>query len=261
MTPRTRRRGTALALLIAGAGHAALAQELSKAEELCRRGTNGTAYRLAGAKLRCLHRCEQLARKGTIPPRDCTPPFAGDTAACVAAAGAASLVQKSCCVNDCPECYAGGECLEAATQRTLAIESQVDTLAALVYCDDSGSGDGSLAAEERCQDTIAKTLARFISRKAHCYAKCRLDEYRGLVPAGACTPGAVTDPRTSACIAKWEAKTTAAIDKRCSTAGGGDAPDCHGATTSAEWTARGEALVDVNQPGIFCGSPSAAFID
>jgi hypothetical protein len=108
----------------------------------------------------------------------------------------------------------GGDCAADATARVAATEGNVDVLRPLVYCDDSGSGDGLTKAEAKCADTVAKTLSNFAKKKLNCLSKCRKDEHKGKVPVGSCTPPP-SDPRASGCVAKEFSKAGTLIDKQC----------------------------------------------
>jgi hypothetical protein len=146
--------------------------------------------------------------------------------------------------------------------RTTDTETQVDVLRALVFCDDSGSGDGLTKAEAKCADTVAKTLSNFAKTKLNCLSKCRKAEAKGTVPAGACNPPP-TDPKASSCIQKATDKAVLLINKQCDPAVNpkAEAPECFAGQNGAGWVALVEAAVDGGDAGLYCGSPSGAFLD
>jgi hypothetical protein len=181
------------------------------------------------------------------------------------------------CAKDCPECYGGpctsdgdctsgfscdtvnglcaGDCASDATARAADAEASLDTVATAVYCDDSGSPDQLNKSEAKCQDTVAKVLSNFASKKGLCYRKCRASEHKGTAAVGSCTPPA-SDPKTMECINKVESKAAFLIDKKCEPLGG-DRPECF-STDGAGWAAVVEAAVDLKSgedPGdLYCGS-------
>jgi hypothetical protein len=229
--------------------------------------------KFTAAKSKCVTKCQQGARKTppTNPASDCNPPYAGTTLTCVAdpvkgAEGKAiSAIRKACDPTfvpgkDCPECYDGGDCTQAgyAGDRVASVESQLDAFVGLIWCDDSGSGDGLNAVEAKCQDTVAKTLAKFVAAKSKCYDNCVYNMFKGKIPPGyQCLPPA-TEPFLVACINNAEAKAIDGIDKFCL-----DDPECYvpNFDTGAEWVSIAESAVDANIVQTYCGSPSGAFLD
>jgi hypothetical protein len=251
----------ALVVLVAGV-RASHDPDISDDESKCQLGTSLAIGKFVTDKAKCLIKCEQGARKALNPATDCDPPYAGATAACVARAETkAEGLEQSKCAKDCPECYAGGDCAADADARVADAESQVDTLRALVYCDDSGSGDGLTAAEAKCADTVAKTLSNFAKKKLNCYAKCRKAEHKGTTPPGTCLPA--TEAKAAACLDKEENKAVFLIDKKCEASVNpkNEKPECFGVSTGATWVALVEAAVDAGQADLYCGSPSGAFVD
>ena len=238
--------------------------DLSADEVKCQLGTSLAVSKFITDKAKCLTKCEQGARKTPPlnPSSDCQPPYAGPTGDCVARAESkATGLEQSKCAKDCPECYMNADCAADASARIADTESNVDTLRLLVYCDDSGSGDGLTKAEAKCADTVAKTLANFAKAKLLCFSKCRKDEDKLKVPVGSCDPPP-SDQKTSDCIQKATDKATAAIDKQCESSvnSKADKPDCY-TLTSAQWANAVEMAVDDGQANLYCGSPSAAFVD
>ena len=236
--------------------------DVTNDESKCQIGTSLAIGKFITDKAKCLIKCNQGARKSLNPASDCSPPYAGATATCVGLAESkAESLEQSKCAKDCPECYTGGDCTADSTARVDDAEAQVDILVPLVFCDDSGSGDGLNGAEAKCQDTVAKTLSNFAKKKLNCYAKCRKAEHAGTAAPGSCDPPA-TDQTTIACIDKEEAKTPFLIDKKCDSnvSPSADAPECY-TTNGSGWMGLVEAAVDSGQPNLYCGSPSGAFIE
>ena len=240
-----------------------VAAQVTDDESKCQIGASLAVSKFVTDKSKCLIKCEQGARKSLNPASDCDPDFAGTTQACVQRAeDKATGLEQSKCAKDCPECYQGGDCAADSNARVEDAENQVEVLAALVYCDDSGSTDGLSAAEAKCADTTAKTLSNFAKKKLNCYAKCRKTEHQGSIPAGSCTPPA-SDATTQACIQKEETKAAFLIDKKCdpNVSSNADSPDCWAGRTGTQWAALVESAVDMGQSSLYCASPSGAFLD
>lgn len=258
--------GLTLGLLLLAQPHAALAvhdADVSDDEAKCQVGTSLAVGKFITEKAKCIIKCEQGARKAANSVTDCSTPYANATLTCVQLAETkAEGLEQSKCQKDCPECYTGGDCIADSNMRVADAEGQVDVLVPTVYCDDSASGDGLTAAEAKCQDTVAKTLSKFAAKKLKCYANCRKDEHKGKTPVGACNPPA-TDAKASACITKEEDKAAFLIDKKCDATVNPNAekPECYGSATGAGLVAVVESAVDAGQPGLYCGSPSGAFLD
>ena len=126
---------------------------------------------------------------------DCSPPFASEMGSCVTKAeNKETGLIGSKCAEDCPECYADGDCSAFAIAEVASVEAEIDAMMPLIYCDDSASADALNEFEARCQDILAKTLPRFAFEKLACLRKCREDERwflenRG-IPLGMCDPPA-----------------------------------------------------------------------
>jgi hypothetical protein len=252
--------GLLAGLVMAPATHA----QVTKDESKCQTGGSGVIAKFVAAKQKCITKCEAGARKGQNPATDCDPPYAGTTAACItdpvkgAEAKAVAGFQKACS-KDCPECYSGGNCTTEANTRVTNTETQVDVLVAVVYCDDSASGDGLTTLEAKCQDATAKTLAKFVGAKSKCYAKCETAEASGKLPPNSCNPPTAADPKTAACVDKAEAKSIAGIDKACAPPKG-ESPECYAGSNGTSLTGLVETAVDSTLPGTYCASPSGAFV-
>jgi hypothetical protein len=141
-----------------------------------------------------------------------------------------------------------------------ATEAQVDLLVSVVYCDDSASPDQLTKGEAKCQDSAAKTLAKFVGSKSKCYAKCESAEASGKLPPNSCNPPTPSDAKTLACVQKAEGKSTASIDKACAPPKG-ESPECYGSSvTGAFLTQTVEGAVDSTLPATYCASPNGAFV-
>jgi hypothetical protein len=241
------------------------AAQLTKDEFSCQSKTSGALAKFAGAKQKCITKCEQGARKGTNPFGDCDgPAYGGATATCIldAAKGAEAKARAAIvkgCVKDCPECYSGGNCTSQASTQVGTAEAQLDAFAGNIYCETVVD-----KAKNKCSDTLAKSLAKFLGAKSKCYAKCRTGVQKGTIQAGECAPPA-GDAKTEDCINKAEAKAEAPIEKSCFESPA-VAPACYDGsplrpTTASGWVALVEAAVDATVPITFCGSPSGAFFN
>ena len=200
----------------------------------------------------CIARCEKAARHSGLPPLDCAPPYAGETAACIAraAARATKLIRRKC-TDHCPECYAGSDYATFAENETANFDAELNTLRAGVYCDDAARADGLTRKEATCQDRVMNSLGKLAADQLLCRRKCRARERRGKVRAGQCAPPA-GDAETSACVAKKEMVARRLIDKKCGVTAG-DAPECHAGRTGAEWTALAAAVAEEADPRLYCG--------
>jgi hypothetical protein len=231
-------------------------------ESKCQIGTSLAVGKFITEKAKCLIKCEQGFRKSANPRADCFTPFGGATATCVQLATTkAEGLEQSKCQKDCPECYTGGDCTADSVTRVADTEGNVDTLNVVVYCDDAPSVDGLNAAEAKCQDTVAKTLSNFAAKKLKCLSKCRSDEHKGNA-TGSCAPPP-SDLKASGCIGKNTTKAIALIDKKCDAAVApkADKPECYGTATGASLVDAVEMAVDAGDAGLYCGSPSGAFLD
>ena len=238
----------------------------NKDEAKCETGTGKALNKMIASSSKCVGKCLVTARKTSGPFAPCfgNPPSDPATAACLndplkgAVAKARVSIGKAC-ANDCPECYtAQGASL--CTNGTPLVDNAVTSTApfgAVVYCTENG---GNTPSKEvgKCEDTVAKSLVKFISKKGKCYEKCNAAVLKGTIPQGSCDPPSPTDPKTSACIFDplkgAEAKAAAAIDKACATAGAN--PACYGTAldTGAEWVGLVEPQIDTSIPNIACGA-------
>jgi hypothetical protein len=239
--------------------------DLGDDEVKCQIGTSLAIGKFIKKKASCIASCQHGAFAGSNPASNCVPPFAGSTGGCVQTAESdAQGLGQTKCAQDCPECFSGGDCMTDVDGRVADAESEVDALAAAIYCDDSASVDGLTAAEEKCRLITMKALGKFAQRKLKCLSKCHKDEHAGRTPPGSCIPP-VSDARAAECIATMEAKIAALIDKKCDPAVDpqADHPDCgqHPTTSGAEWVAGVEVTADAFDADLFCGSPSGAFLE
>lgn len=254
----------ALALALAASPVAAQPAGVTKDELKCESGAGKALSKFVGSKTKCVQKCVTTARKTSGPYTDCFAPFGGATATCIqdptkgAEAKARTSIVKAC-TKDCPECYAPSVC-STGEPFVANTETQVDAFGPLIYCTEAGGGTPTKE-QAKCEDTVAKTLTKFVDSKTKCYDKCNQNVFKAKIPEGSCSPPTPTDVATQACIQKAEDKAVASIDKACATAG--QNPPCYGANfdTGAEWVGLTEAAVDANVPVIACGSPSGAFLD
>src|SRR5262249_26557188 len=142
-----------------------------------------------------------------------------------------------------------------ANSRIDTMESTVDALQPQIFCDDSGSADGLTDLEARCQDRIAMSVGKLFAAELKCLTACRKKEFKSRVPAGSCTPP-VSDQRTLDCLEKVEGSAAFMIDRTCSL----DTPECD-TNDGAAWASMVAASAQGLDGGLFCGSPSGAFVD
>jgi len=140
-----------------------------------------------------------------------------------------------------------------------SLEEVIDAVGVEIYCLEV-AGTSPTKEEAKCEDTVAKSFVKFLGSKAKCYQKCVKNEFKGKTPANSCTAGSPADVATQKCITKAETKAVESIDKVCVAVPGN--PSCYTlAASGAEWVALAEQAVDVTVPGLYCGSPSGAFLD
>jgi hypothetical protein len=244
---------------------------VTKDEVKCESGTGKALSKFVGSKGKCAQKCFALARKTNGPYTGCFAPYADPaTNTCImdplkgAEAKARAAIVKACAV-DCPECYAASDCAtgEPFVHNT---EGLVDIQGPSVYCTENSTATPSKT-DAKCEDSVAKTLAKFVASKSKCYDKCNQNIFKAKIPVGSCNPPTPSDPTglTQACIGKAETKSSASIDKACFTPPA-TAPSCYDGSafrpnSGAGWTSLVEGVVDSQIPIIACGSPSGAFVE
>src|SRR5262245_2355213 len=224
----------------------------NKDELKCEAGTSKALANFVNAKGKCVQKCLDKQRKTNGPYADCNAPYGGDTASCIqdakkgAEPKARSAIAKAC-QKDCPDCYAaGGNCPDGANF-VAAVEANVDAAGPLVHCLEA-AGMTPTKPQAKCEDGVAKSLIKFTGSKSKCYDTCVDKEFKGKLPAGSCTAGSPSDPKTQECIDKAEGKAAEAIDKVCEVSGA--KPSCYGPTRDSgdEWVASIESVVDAQTP-------------
>lgn len=273
MRNRAAMLGVAVALGLGLAGAPALAQTTPDNKDAlkCQTGQSKTTAKFVGAKAKCAMKCLATQRKAAVPDyTGCQPPGYTDPAtnACIndpvkgAEAKALAGIGKGC-VKDCPDCYADdapSNCPNGAGFVANA-ETQVDAVGPLAFCLEA-AGITPTKEQAKCEDTVAKSLVKYVGSFGKAVSKCITSEFNGKIPAGSCTFSGttVTDAKTQAALDKAQAKAIASIDKLCVTIPGN--PPCYGPTLDSgqEWTDLVEGLLAGNSPATFCGSPSGAFL-
>src|SRR5262249_28664525 len=148
--------------------------QLSKDELACQLATAKQVGTFPGKKIKCLVACDKQALKGKTPAADCLPPFGGATLDCVGKTGTKALAAiAKACADDCPGCYAGGDCAASASALLAAIAERIDTVAPLVRCDDAASLDGLTRTEAKARQQVALVVGKFVTSSEKCLATCR----------------------------------------------------------------------------------------
>jgi len=244
----------------------------TKDEAKCQSSTGKALGGEVGGISKCTSKCFKTQRKVSGPYTDCFAPYGGATATCVddpvkgPEAKAAGAIVKACMdapgKDRCPECYGAATC---NTGQPFA--SNTETLAGLtgqnVYCTEFGGGTPSKEVA-KCEDTVSKSLIKWVGSINKCYDKCAKSELAGKIAPGSCDPPGTGDPTLQACLAKAESKTAAGIDKGCFTAPA-VAPACYDGSptrpnSGAGWANLVENIVNSQIPLVACGSPSGAFV-
>jgi hypothetical protein len=209
-------------------------------------------------------KCLNKARKTSGPYTGCKPPDFTDpeTNACIfdpekGVEAKASTKMAKGCVGDCPNCYVDVSPCDGVIL-VEAVEQIVDSIGLQVYCREANDMSPT-PQEAKCEDTVAKSLTKYLVAKAKCYQKCIESEFKGKIPANGCAAPSPGDLATQEFVVKARSKVVDSIDKVCVTVPGN--PPCYSGKTGADWAALGDTGVDGAAPAIFCGSPSGAFVD
>jgi hypothetical protein len=184
-----------------------------------------------------------------------------------AEAKAAAAIVKACNPEPgkdrCPEYYDPAVCSVNSGLNPFVqmVESQVDPFGNLIYCTEA-LGNTPTKAAAKCEDTVSKTLVKFVGSKSKCYQKCNDNMLKGKIAPGSCTPPA-SDVPTQQCITKAEDKAESGIDKVCETSVNpkNEKPACYTTQTGNGWVTLVESNIDSTVPVIACGSPSGAFLN
>jgi hypothetical protein len=252
-----------LSLVISSA--AAQSPPANKDQLKCQAGFAKNVTKFAVNKGKCAQKCLTKARKTSGPYTGCKPPDYTDpeTHACIfdpvkGVEAKASAKMAKGCVGDCPNCYADISFCDGVVLVT-GVEMIVDDIGLQVYCREA-SDMTPTPQEAKCEDTVAKSLTKYLGTKAKCYQKCIEAEFKGKIPANSCVAPSPADIATQECIVKSGTKIVESIDKVCVTVPGN--PPCYSpGMTGADWAELGDVGVDGAAPLIFCGSPSGAFVD
>ena len=222
------RIASVLAVILGTAGllHAQPAPpDVNDLEFKCMRGAAKAEAKFVGAKAKCVAKCLGNYWKGLFAtPDDCFPPYGGVTASCIhePLKGAESKFEaymlKYCVLAsgaDCPECYAGGDCTVATSDRVQSVEGVVDSFVPGIACETSGAAP----LEQRCQLQTLKTFGKYYTSGVKCYTACFQNARSDGTPVGDCIPSShgvpVTDGRTNGCLTSARAKASATIHKYC----------------------------------------------
>lgn len=228
----------------------------------CQLATSKATAKFYGAKSKCVLKCQISARKGLVPFTDCDAPYAGATAACVAnpfngaeTKATASILKVCTQPGRCPTCY--GDCNEFGFDIVNIYETLIDGLMPTVFCDPTSDKEPF-----KCMSSVSSLLSKFMAGKAKCYDRCFANEIKGIAAPGSCLPPAV-DQLTGLCISRIEDRTRLGVDKYCFTPPA-MAPGCYpssGLGTGLDWVDLAEGMEDSIIPGIYCASPSGAFVE
>ena len=227
---------------------AARAQDgLTPAEIACQAHATGIAIgSYVERRASILIDCERDARRGTVPRSDCRVPYGGATSAALAAAHQRAAARSVSFCPDCPECYSGGDCVADAAAKIGRIDGLIDAFKPLVYCNDAPTTDGEAA----CQATVGHALATMVRRMSRATAACKLREYRGETPLGACDPTDVQDAINLEANRRAQTHAAALIDRAC-----GAPPACFAFPTGARWVAFAVPVSYSPYADLYCVDP------
>ena len=259
MRTRSTSFGLALAVIVVplalggGPARALHDPDITQDEFKCQYKTEGLAWKYYAKRVLCVASCQRDQRDGGDLSKCAIPNGSGVNGCINGSHGNAQGHICNACNPDPPECYPQGSCSQLADAELALVEPEADTQLGEIYCNDSASGDGLTAAEGKCEDVVAKVLAKFGAKKARCIAKCHAIVHKTGDTSIQCTPPGVNEPKTLYCLSKLINYSTPKIDDGCDLTLGGDAPECHGGKTSAQWIQEVEDDVDALDPGFNCG--------
>jgi hypothetical protein len=245
-----------LAVIAIVAASAPSRAQLTEGEHDCQQAVVKQGASFLDKKIKCLVACDKRSLKGKATDAECTPPYAGKTLECVSKVEqkAIGAIVKAC-DPDCPRCYANGNCSAFAASLIGTAEAEVDSVAPVVRCDDSGSADGLTKSEAMVREKVAITISKFVVSTEKCLAKCRKGQADGKIPPGACSYGSETDTKTIDCLIKAGGKALDYVEDP-----GLDAPECLEPNLTFALP-QVSGLLEELDPVLFCGSPSGAFVD
>jgi hypothetical protein len=244
---------------------------VNDAEFKCMVSSAKAEGKFAVTKAKCISKCFLLAWKGAGPFSDCMPPYGGSTAQCIfdstyflkGAENKFELAMKKYCViasyADCPECYEGGDCASAISDRVQERENILDSFVPGVFCETTGA----LPEEIRCQYQTEKSLTRYYALSLNCYSKCFSDARGNGLPMEDCLPP-IANSRWYGCLTSVRAKAEASIHKYChDTSTPLAAPECgpDPYPDGPQWVGLMASAVESVLPNDYCASPSGAFLD
>lgn len=250
------RTPSAAALLLVAVAAFPAAGQLTADEVVCQQAASRELRVFVQKKIRCLVACDRKALRDKVPATECLSPFAGDTRACVDKAATKALTKMATgCADDCPECYADGDCGPHAAAILAEASGAVDFVVPLVRCNDAGSPDGLTKTEAKVRQQTALVVGKFINTYERCLGRCRKREAVGKAEAGSCTALEETDAKTVECLTKVVVKALDFLEDPEL-----DAPECLEPELSfAAVTASGH--IGDFDPRLFCASPGGAFLD
>jgi hypothetical protein len=200
---------------------------VNDAEFRCMYGSAKAEAKFAVSKTKCIGKCLANYWKGlTLTPAGCFAPYGGFTAVCINdptyGRGAENKFQAymlKYCVQasyaDCPECYAGGDCTTAASDRVDDRESVIDSFIPGLACETTGAE----YLEQRCQLQAVKTFGKYYASAVKCYTTCFQRARSGSTPVADCVPSShgvpVNEGRAYGCLTSARAKASATIHKYC----------------------------------------------
>jgi hypothetical protein len=219
---------------------ATAAATITPDERACQAGRGRAVYDMIAAEAACIRRC--TGRAGA----DCR--LDGDTAAARCVGRAKSHTQRTllgaACRRDCPECY-GGCGSDVASGEIDYSSGLVATFAAdRVLRERSDAARSALHAAGGARGGLVRATARALLRAVSCRRVRR--RRRG-------------DVRTARCTERASRRAAAAIDAGCTHRG--MPPACYGDRTAEAWIDLVRSAVDHGRAVIYCGSPSAAFVE
>jgi hypothetical protein len=190
---------------------------LSKTLQKCESGTGSALSKFVGPKTKCITKCVTGGRKTSGPYTDCFTPYGGDTLTCITgslkgveAKGGAAIAKVCAAADACPICYVNffgdaTSCTDASGANAWVEfnePSYVDYFDSVFSCEEGIVGPPATPSksEAKCEDGVAKALAKGWSAETKCLQKCNANLASGKITGSCDVFIGVTDPATLACM-------------------------------------------------------------
>jgi hypothetical protein len=256
--------GIATGLVVAASSVSAHAPIHDRAELDCQMAVAKVSPKFVRSRAQCAIDCLKRTRKRGGSFAGCRPPAYADPAthACIfdpvegPEAKALAGIGKAC-VGACAECHEP-ESIAILCPRGIGYvveaEETIDAVGPLVFCLEANDLMPTKA-QARCEGGVAEALMKHVAGFNKCISTCIAGEFDRRSTEHGCIEVPPTYAKTRACLARFKARTAAAIDKACFRSGGA-APACYGTLldSGTKWAEMSEiVLYTGRQPLTYCG--------